>query len=115
MEVAGPPPRRASSLPAAARRLGVCSFVATLLPWLGAIVDHEGLLVLFAAIATMLGLVAGMMTSSAWGRLDAPPDPAEVCEIWHAKLWLVATALSLGLLFALFWDSLAIGLLPGGR
>ncbi|MCY0987693.1 hypothetical protein OV203_11195 [Nannocystis sp. ILAH1] len=106
MDVAGPPPRRASPLPAAARRLGVCSFVATVLPWLGALVDHEGLLVLLGVIAVMLWLVASMMTATAWARLDAHPDPAEVRDTRHAKLWLVAGALSLGLLFALFWDSL---------
>lgn len=101
MDVACPPRRRASPLPASVRRLGVCSFVATLLPWLGVIVDHAGPLILFGVIAVMLWLVASMMTASAWGRLDAYPDFAEVRDIRHAKRWLVAGALSLGFLFAL--------------
>src|SRR5690349_17205642 len=73
MDVPGPPPRRASPLPAVARRLGGCSFVATLLPWLGAVVDHEGLRGFFAVIAVMLWLVASMITASAWARIPIPP------------------------------------------
>ncbi|MCY1054626.1 hypothetical protein [Nannocystis sp. SCPEA4] len=116
-EVTIPPPRRASAGLAVVRRLGVCSFAATLPPWLIALVgpQRESLLVLFSAIAAMLWIVAAVMGSLAWARLHAYSDPSELRDGRHAKGWVIAGMLSLGLLFVLFWDVLTIGPTPAGR
>jgi hypothetical protein len=109
MEVVVPQPRDANPRPASARRLAVCSFATTLLPWLGALVDNKELLVFFVVIALMLSLATGVMTS-----LVRAVDPGEVRDRRHAWGWLVAGALSLGLLFMLL-DVLGFGSPPAAR
>ncbi|WP_224191694.1 hypothetical protein [Nannocystis pusilla] len=118
-DVTIPRPRRvsASARLAAARRVGVCSFAATLLPWLVALVDPQGkaLSVLSTAIAAMLWIVAAVMRSIAWARHDAHSDPSELRDGRHAEGWVIAGMVSLGLLFVLFWDVLTSGPTPTGR
>ena len=109
VDVEIPQPPGENPGPASARRLAVCSFAATLLPWLGALVDNNDLFVFFVVLALMLALATGVMTS-----LARTAHPAEVRDRRHAWSWLVASALSLGLLFVLM-GAHVLGPTPGAR